>query len=208
MDTCSIRCAPAYYITGTREESTDGLLRCDADGVVHGDLKCARKTCTVHNIKEYFDDPHAVAGSCNTINGDENTLKMFANTYCKLGCATGYHGSDSAYGVLHCKGDTGPFNSSGLLAGGMQCELKSCVVGDIEQQFGPNVLAGTCGSTALGTQQRRIPIEPSDAVVCDFHSESDEADNTSSSAASFDYFEMDEAGDCKCRKYKHPFLWK
>ena len=204
MATCTIGCAPAYYISGTREENTDGLLNCDVHGVVHGGLQCARKTCTVDNIKEYFADPHAVAGSCGTINGDENTLQMFANTYCKLGCTSGYRGSDAAYGVLHCKGDTGPYNSSGVLTGGMQCELKSCVVGDIEEQFGLNVRAGTCGTTARGTQQRHIPIAPSDAVVCDFHSDVDESGNNNS-AASFDYIEIDGEANCTWRRYEFAF---
>ena len=200
LTTCEIGCAPAYYISGSRKENTDGLLKCDAGGFVTGDIECARKTCTIDNIQGFFDDPHAVAGTCNVRGGkDSNSVHMFANSYCKLECAPGYHavpyGSDSEYGLLHCKGGTGPHNPAGVLTGGIRCEMKYCVVGDIEKSFGHMVVPGTCGTTALGTANRRIPVAPSDSVVCDFHGDSVKAED--SSAASFDYIEMDDTTSCK-----------
>ena len=121
LTTCNIRCAPAYYISGTRSTNTDGLLNCSDQGVVTGGLECSRKTCTVDDITGFFGDPHAVAGTCNTIGGDPNSMQMFANSYCKLGCAPGYRGVDSAYGLLHCRGGTGPYNRTGILTGNLQC---------------------------------------------------------------------------------------
>ena len=175
----------------------------------------ARKTCTVNDITGFFGDPHAVAGTCNTVGGDPNSMQMFANSYCKLGCAPGYRGVDSAYGLLHCRGGTGPYNRTGILRGGIRCELKSCVVGDLEQRFGPYVVPGTCGTTAPGTRNRRVPISPSDAVLCDFQSERDEGatGDNNSSAASFDYIEIDEAEACKKHDtcylcvYVHVYVW-
>ena len=200
LTTCEMGCAPAYYISGSRKENTDGLLKCGAEGVVTGDLECARKTCTIDNIQGFFDDPHAVAGTCNVRGGkDSNSVHMFANSHCKLECAPGYHavpyGSDSEYGLLHCKGGTGPHNPAGVLTGGIRCEMKYCVVGDIEKRFGHMVVPGTCGTTALGTANRRIPVAPSDSVVCDFHGDSGKAED--SGAASFDYIEMDDTTSCK-----------
>ena len=210
LTTCEMGCAPAYYISGSRKENTDGLLKCDAGGFVTGDIECARKTCTIDNIQGFFDDPHAVAGTCNVRGGkDSNSVHMFANSYCKLECAPGYHavpyGSDSEYGLLHCKGGTGLHNPSGVLTGGIRCEMKSCVVGDIEKSFGHRVVPGTCGTTAPGTRHRRIPVAPSDAVVCDFHGDSEKAEN--SSAASFDYIEMDDTTSCKKKLGNHTLGW-
>ena len=72
--------------------------------------------------------------------------------------------------------------------------MKSCVVGDIEKSFGHMVVPGTCGTTAPGTANRRIPVAPSDSVVCDFHGDRGKAED--SGAASFDYIEMDDTISC------------